>query len=212
MLFINRKQAGEKLAELLLQYKDRSQCVVVGLPRGGVVTAAAVAKKLHLPLDVVCPRKLGAPFNPEFAIGAITESGESYLDQEVIRRYGVTQDYLDAIQQQQQQEAQRRLKLYRSGRPPTDFTDKIVILVDDGIATGATMKAAILSVKSRSARQVVVATPVIPLDTVPEISALVDELIVVAAPSGFMAVGQFYREFAQTTDTEVVELLSGLSL
>lgn len=212
MLFNDRKQAGEELAERLLKYKNQPQCVVVGLPRGGVVTAVAVAKKLHLPLDVVCPRKLGAPFNPEFAIGAITESGEAYLDQEVIRRYGVSRDYLDAIRQQQQLEAQRRLSLYRSGRPPADFTNETVLLVDDGIATGATMKAAILSVKRRSARWVVVATPVIPPDTVPEIAELADELIVVAAPAGFMAVGQFYREFAQTTDAEVVELLSGFSL
>lgn len=210
MLFNDRKQAGEELAERLVKYKDQPQCLVVGLPRGGVVTAVAVAKKLHLPLDVVCPRKLGAPFNQEFAIGAITESGEAYLDQEVIRRYGVSPAYLEGIQQQQQQEAQRRLKLYRSGKPPIDFTDKTVILVDDGIATGATMKAAILSVKGRSARQVVVATPVIPPETVPEIAELADELIVIAAPAGFMAVGQFYRDFSQTTDAEVIELLASI--
>lgn len=205
--FLDRREAGERLAAILPEYVNQPLGVVVGLPRGGVVTAFAVAKQLHLPLDIVCPRKVGAPGNPEFAIGAVTETGEGYFDEEIIERMNIPHSYLAMQIEQEKAESQRRLTLYKKGLPPSDFQDKIVILVDDGIATGATMQAAIKSVRAQGAGKVVVAVPVIPPDTISEIERRADELRYVAAPMHFFAVGQFYRTFNPTSDAEVIELL-----
>lgn len=208
MRFFDRRDAGERLAAKLTAYHGKPKTIVIGLPRGGVVTAAAVATQLELPLDVVCPRKIGAPFNEEYAIGAVTETGEPFLNHSAIAQLGVDKTYLERAIKEQSMEAQRRLTVYRQGRPARDFNGWTVILVDDGIATGATMKAAILSVKAQLAKQVVVAVPVIPPDNVPAIASMVNALHYLAAPPHFAAVGQFYDHFDGTTDAEVIHLLS----
>lgn len=207
MIFRDRKDAGEKLAEKLDKYKGKSDVVVLGLPRGGVVTANEVAKRLDLPLDIIVPRKIGAPGNPELAIGAITESGEGIFDEEIMKYVGADQEYIEKTMEEEKKEAQRRLKVYRGSKPPVDLKGKTVILVDDGIATGSTMRAAIASVKAKEAGKIVVAVPVLARDTVKKIEKEVDELIYVGAPLFFGAVGAFYQIFDQTEDEEVVEIM-----
>lgn len=207
MLFHNRQTAGRQLAGHLSDYKENKEAIVLGLPRGGVVVAYEIAKELHLPLDVTCPRKIGAPFNPEYAIGAITETGQGILNQEVIDQLDVSDTYLQQEIEVQKQLAQRRLKLFRKDKPPRVLKGKIVILVDDGLATGATMKAAIYSAKHEGAKKVVVAIPVSPVDTLNEIREMVDEVVCLDTPAFFQAIGQFYRDFTQVDDEEVVELL-----
>lgn len=209
MLFKDRKHAGKLLASLLEKYRDDTNAVIIGLPRGGVVTAAEVAKNLNLPLDIICARKIGAPYNPEFAIGAITETGDSFLNKDVIERLDIPQDYLDETIKKESKESERRVSLYKKNRPKIELEGKTAILIDDGIATGATMKASIKSVKSHKARKVVVATPVASPETMDEIKEEVDEAVCLAAPIFFQAVGQFYENFDQTTDEEVIELLGG---
>lgn len=208
MRFLNRREAGDLLVEKLRPYEGKARTLIIGLPRGGVVTAAAVAGGLHLPLDIVCPRKIGAPFNEEYAIGAVTESGEAFLNERVIAQLGIGHDYLDQAIQEQSSEARRRLTLYRQGRPERQYRDCTVILIDDGIATGATMKAAIQSMRAYLAKKVIVAVPVIPPDHVKEFMELVDEFYYLAAPANFSAVGQFYEHFQATSDDEVIQLLA----
>lgn len=207
MLFAHREAAGWQLAKLLLAYKARPKTMVLGLPRGGVVTAAVVARELHLPLDIVCARKIGVPGNPEFGIGAITEDGVGYYDESSIESLGISAEYLQAESQRQQKEAQRRATVYRHNRPALDFSGGTVILVDDGIATGATMMAAIEYVRRRGAAEVVVAVPVLPFDSLDRFSRSADQLIYVSAPAHFMAVGEFYEKFDPTEDKEVISLL-----
>lgn len=208
MIFTNRKDAGERLVPELIKYRNDPNAVVIGLPRGGVVTAFEVAKGLHLPLDVVCPRKVGAPFNPELAIGAITETGEGVFHYDLISYLGVSPKYIEQEVEKEKKVAQRRLALFRKNRPKIDLQGKSVILVDDGLATGATMQAAIKSVKKEKAEKIVVAVPVAPQDIYEKLQEEVDEIIVLDTPASFSAVGQFYIEFAGTEDEEVVELLS----
>lgn len=207
MLFEDRYDAGSQLVDPLSDYKDNKNAVILGLPRGGVVTAAVIAQKLGLPLDIICPRKIGAPFNPEFAIGAITETGQYIINPDV-ENYNISQKYLDAEISKEKLQAQRRLSLYRKNRPPRNVKGKIVILVDDGLATGSTMKAAILSVKAEGAAKIIVAVPVSPVETLQEIKALVDEVVCLYTPSLFQAIGQFYGEFYPVEDEEVISLLN----
>lgn len=206
MLFEDRYDAGEKIAELLSAYKDNKNAIILGLPRGGVVTAAEISQKLHLPLDIICPRKIGAPFNPEFAIGAITETGQYIINPDV-ENYHIPDDYLQKEIAKEKLQAQRRLNLYRKSRPARNLKGKIVLLVDDGLATGSTMKAAILSVKAEGADKVIVAVPVSPLETLEEIKQLVDEVYCLYTPISFYAIGQFYRDFLPVDDQEVIKLL-----
>lgn len=208
MIFRDRKDGGEQLAQELLKYRNLPEVVVLGLPRGGVVTAFEVAKALHLPLDIICPRKIGAPFNPELAIGAITETGEGVFHYDLISRLGVSERYIQQEVEKEKKQAQRRLTLFRKNRPKINLEGKTVILVDDGLATGATMQAAIKSAKAEGAAKVVVAIPVAPPDTYDKIQEMVDEIIALSTPSFFQAVGQFYEDFSQTEDEEVVELLN----
>jgi putative phosphoribosyl transferase len=163
-----------------------------------------VARALNLPLDIVVPRKIGAPGNPEFSIGAITETGEMILNEEV---FGISEDYLKNEAEKEKREAGRRLKLYRGDRPPLDLKNKTVIIVDDGLATGLTMRAAIASVKKMKAKKIIVAVPITPPEAVELIKKEADEIIYLEAPLLFGAVGAFYKEFGQTTDEEVIELL-----
>ncbi len=205
--FLNRKDAGQKLAEALKKYKNAKDALIIALPRGGVVVGFEVAKILNLPLDIVVPRKIGAPANPEFAIGAITETGEGIFDEMVIGAYGITESYLQNEIKKEKAEAKRRLTLYRGTRPPLDLKNKTAIILDDGLATGLTMRAAVKTAKKLGATKIVVAIPVTSPEAAELVKKEVDELIYLDAPAFFGAVGSFYKEFGQTTDEEVIELL-----
>lgn len=207
MIFQDRSDAGKKLLPHLLQYEKAPNTIVIALPRGGVVTAYEVAQGLHLPLDIVCPRKIGAPYNPELALGAVTHTGAHFFNEDIIRQLEVSKAYLTQEIEKEKQVSLKRQLLYRKNKPPLDIHGKTVILVDDGLATGATMKAAIQWVKEQKAKKVVVAIPVAPPDTLKEVELLVDEVVCLYAPTFFSAVGQFYEDFRQTTDEEVMALL-----
>lgn len=207
-MFLDRQDAGTKLAYALKKYKD-TETIVIGLPRGGVVLAAEVANILGLPLDIVCPRKIGAPQNHEFAIGAITESGEGYFNKESIEELGISPQYLTNEIEKEKKEAIRRLKIFRGNRPPLDLEGIQVIIVDDGLATGMTMKAAVATLKKMNPSKIIVAVPVAPTDTSIQIKKLVDDFVCLEIADNFYAVGQFYYDFPQTTDQQVIELLEG---
>lgn len=205
MLFKNRKDAGAQLAAAL-QMLSLKTGIVIGLPRGGVVVAAEVAKGLHLPLDVIIPRKIGAPFNPELAIGAL--AGDIVLlNDEMIAGFAINHAYLDEEIAKEKKEAARRLSLYRSGKPAQDFHGKTVILVDDGIATGATMRASIRYLQKCQVMRLIVAVPVAPLEAIQKLRKEGLEVICLSTPASFYAVGQFYEDFPQTEDAEVIALL-----
>lgn len=206
-MFKNREQAGKILAEKLITYKNCSDAIVIALPRGGVPVGFIIANALHLPLDITCPRKIGAPFNEEYAIGAITETGEGEFDEEALQLYPISQAYIDKKIAQEVQEAKRRLQFFRDALPPREIENKIVILVDDGLATGSTMTAAITSMKAEGADKIVLAVPVAPPETLDKMQDLVDEVICLETPASFQAVSQFYEEFGQTAEEEVKELL-----
>ena len=203
-MFQDRKEAGEKLAQALIKYKNAAETIVLALPRGGVVVGFEVARALNLPLDIVVPRKIGAPGNPEYAIGAITETGDAIFNEEEVRQ--VDKEWLARAMEEEKKEAQRRLTAYRAG-PPPQLENKIVIVVDDGIATGYTMRAAIASVKSRKPAKIVVAAPHGASDSVARIQKESDECVVLAHPRIYFAVGAHYREFSQTADEEVIRLI-----
>ncbi|HLD21910.1 MAG TPA: phosphoribosyltransferase [Patescibacteria group bacterium] len=207
MLFRDRTDAGKRLAQKLQSYAGMKDTIIIGLPRGGVVVAYEVAKTLQLPLDIIVPRKIGAPHNPEFAIGAITEDGAHILNHEIVSAIGVSHEYIQKISLQEQTEAQRRLKMYRAGKPPLDLQHKTAIIVDDGVATGYTMRAAIRSVKIKGAQHVVIAVPVAAIDSVQELRLLVNEMVVVFCPVFLGSVGSFYEYFDQVEDSEVIHLL-----
>lgn len=207
-MFHDRQDAGKQLADALAAYKDLPHVLIIGLPRGGVVLAYEVALFLHQPLDVICPRKIGSPSNQELAIGAVTETGQGYFNEPLIHALGVSPEYIARKCEEQQAVAKRRLDLFRKDLPPIAFESKTVIIVDDGLATGATMKAAIQSIKGQHAAKIVAAVPVSPPDTAQEIAAMCDELICLAMPQHFQAVGQFYEVFTQTEDDEVLALLT----
>lgn len=208
MIFSNRKEAGRLLAERLHQYDHQPDTIVLGLPRGGVITAFEVAMALKLPLDIVCARKIGSPYNPELAIGAITDSGEGYFNEALIAALNVDQAYIDTEVAKESKEAMRRAIVYRQNRPKINLEGKTVILIDDGLATGATMKASIQAVKADGADAVIVALPVAPFDIFEEIKDSVNSAIALETPVDFYAVGEFYDEFTQTTDQEVIDLMA----
>ena len=206
MLFQDRLDAGNQLAEKLRKYAKNSNAVLLALPRGGVAIALAVAKKLSLPLDILVARKVGAPGNPEFALGAVTGDGEEYLNERAWQMYDMDAKLWDRLKAKEQKEVRRREVAYRGGRSAIDLAGKTVILVDDGIATGATMIAAIFSAKKRGAAKVIAAAPVVAGDTKKLIESLA-EVVFVAAPADFAAVGRFYDNFTQVTDDEVIAIL-----
>lgn len=206
-MFYDRADAGEKLAKALENYKDQKDALILAMPRGGVVVAKKIADNLRLPLDIVITRKISAPGNSEYAIGAVASSGEPTLNDEVIGTMGITADYLDAEIIKQREEIKRRLQLYRGGRTSPDLKNKTVIIVDDGIATGYTILSALDFIKSQNPQKVVVAIPVAPEDSLKEIKNKVNDLICLNIPDRFFAVGQFYDQFDQVSDEEVVELL-----
>jgi predicted phosphoribosyltransferase len=206
--FHDRQEAGRLLAARLASYRGSPHTIVLGLPRGGVPPALEVARALELPLDVIISRKLGAPGNPEFAIGAVAEGGEPYLNLDGVQSTAAPPSYISRVTDEQRQEISRRQKLFRGGVPLRLPPRAIVILVDDGIATGSTVFAAIQALRRMGARRVVLAVPVAPPDTVERLRPLVDDLIVLLTPALFWAVGAFYEQFAQVSDEDVCRLLA----
>ena len=206
MLFKDRREAGKRLAEELKSYAGKDT-IVLALPRGGVVIGFEVAKALQVPLDVIITRKIGAPTAPEYAIGAVAENGEVLLNDEEIRLLGISRRYIDEEIRRQKIEIERRIGLYRGGKRLPSLSGKRVILVDDGIATGFTVKTSIRAVRAENPRELVLAVPVAPAEVIDELAPLVDAVVCLATPSPFIAVGAWYRSFEQTTDDEVRSLL-----
>jgi len=208
-IYQDRREAGQQLAQAVIDagLPDLKDAVVLGLVRGGVPVAFEVALALGLPLDVIIVRKIGAPGNREFAMGAVASGGALVLNQEVVRGFGITEDELRRLIDTQTQEIERLENLYREGRPPVEFADGGVILVDDGLATGASMRAAVRAVRPRALR-VTVAVPVGARRTCDELSREVDRLVCPLIPDPLEAVSLFYRDFAPTEDGEVRELLA----
>lgn len=206
MIFADRVEAGARLAEALERFAG-DDVVVLAIPRGGVVVGEVAARALGAPLDVVVPRKIGAPMNPELGIGAIAP-GIRVLDPRMIQMLGVTSDYLEREIQTQEREIERRERAYRGPRPPVDVRGKVAIVVDDGVATGGTAIAALRWARGAGAERVVLAVPVAPGRSLARLRDEADEVVVLSAPDPFSAVGEWYRSFRQTSDREVVEALA----
>ena len=204
--FNDRVEAGKKLAKALEDFKGKN-AIILAIPRGGVVVGFEIASELELPLDVIIPRKVGAPNNPELAIGAVAEDGTIILDNSLVTYLGVSESFIREESARQREEIKRRLKVYRPNEPSPNVKGLDVILVDDGIATGSTMKAALASVKNQGAKTVTVAVPVGPPSTIEELKKQADKVICLKTPEYFQAIGQFYLDFNQTSDEEVIELL-----
>jgi predicted phosphoribosyltransferase len=209
--FANREDAGRTLATQLAGYRQRPDVIVLGLPRGGVPVAREVAVALQAPLDVFVVRKLGTPGHRELAMGAIASGGVRVLNDDVIRALQVPAHVIESVAAEEQQELLRRERLYRDDRPLTGPAERIVIVVDDGLATGSTMKAAVQALRSLKPRRVVVAVPVGPGDTCRELASLADEVVCAVIPESFAAVGEWYDDFEQTTDEEVKKALQDTS-
>jgi predicted phosphoribosyltransferase len=206
-LFKDRVEAGKHLASALSSMTNQN-AIVLAIPRGGVVVGYEVAKALAIQLDVIVPRKISAPENPELAIGAVAEDGTVVYDSQLVEHLNVSKAYVNEQSAKQMLEIQCRLRTYRGDSPSQDLKGRIVILVDDGVATGYTMKAALSSVRKREARTVIVAVPVAPVTTAEELSKEADRFVCLYTPEPFHAIGQFYENFAQTTDEEVKQLLA----
>lgn len=206
MIFRGRREAGERLGDVLADLRGRP-VVVLGIPRGGVVVARAVAARLEAPLDVVIPRKVGAPGNPELGLGAVAP-GVRVLDERLIRDLRVSQDYLEREIDAQEREIARREQAYRAGRPPAEVGGRVAVVVDDGVATGGTATAALRWARARGAQEVVLAVPVAPRPAMVALRAEADRIAVLATPEPFFAVGQWYLDFEQVGDDEVVRLLT----
>ena len=207
MIFENRQDAGFFLAERLEHYKGRKDVVVLALPRGGVVTGYQIAGFLKAPLDVLIVRKLGFPGESELAIGAVAETGAVVLNPSIIDLNRVPDEYIRAETERQKQEIARQVELYRGGAGIIEMKNKTVVLVDDGVATGATMKAAIEAVKREGVAKIVIALPVSPPETAAALRNLSDEFVCINTPYNFMAVGFHYKHFDQVSDKDVIELL-----
>ena len=207
-MFSDRRAAGRRLAAALEHLKDTPELVVMAIPRGGVVVGAEVAIALGAELDVVIPRKIGAPGNPELAMGAIAGDGALVLNENVVARLGIDSAYIEREKNRQLQEIQRRREAYLNGRSGTDVSGKTVVLVDDGLATGSTALAAARALRRQDPARIILAVPVAPSETVTRFRSEVDEIVCLETPAFFQAVGQFYGDFGQTTDDEVVRILS----
>ncbi|MGA3004794.1 MAG: phosphoribosyltransferase [Acetobacteraceae bacterium] len=209
MLFDNRRESGRLLAERLLKFKDQHP-VVLALPRGGVPVGFEVARALAAPLDLVLVRKIGAPHNEEFAVGAITDGEHPtvVIDQHLVRRLDISSAYLDEAKTAALAEIERRRHVWLGDRPPVDIAGRTAIVVDDGIATGATMRAALQATRARKPARVVLAVPIAAPDSLDDLRHEADDVVCLDAPENFMAVGQFYRHFPQLRDAEVTALLA----
>lgn len=210
MRFYDRREAGQLLAKELEFLKGEENVIILGLPRGGVVVAYEVANALDAPLDVYITRKIGAPFNPELAIGAVASDGGIVLDDGLVRHLGVPEDYIETEIERQREEIQRRIAKYRGDLPAPQLEGKTVVLVDDGVATGATTLATIQALKKQKPAQLILAVPVGPPDTIARLGREVDRVVCLATPEPFWAIGRFYVIFDQTPDEEVVALLDEL--
>jgi predicted phosphoribosyltransferase len=206
LVFDDRVDAGRQLAERLSQFKDDNP-IVLALPRGGVVVGYEIARALDAPLDVIVARKLGAPGQEELGIGAIAPGGVRVVDEEALRWLGITEARLQNVTERETEEMERRLRHYRGDRPLPDVQGRTAILVDDGLATGVTARAAIRSLRLQKPRRLVLAVPVCASETAERLRSEVDDLVCVSVPRYFRAVGIWYRDFAQTSDEEVVDLL-----
>jgi predicted phosphoribosyltransferase len=206
--FADRREAGLALAERLGEFAGRNDVVVLALPRGGVPVGHEVARALDAPLDVFVVRKLGLPGHPELAMGAIASGGIRVLNEDVLESVAVPQPTIDAVTRTEQSELERRERAYRDGRPLVPIARRVVILVDDGLATGSTMREAVLAVRRLHPARVVVAVPVCAWQTCQDLSAVADEVICAFTPEPFRAVGLWYADFSQTTDAEVRQLLA----
>jgi predicted phosphoribosyltransferase len=207
MLFQDRFEAGRVLVSKLSQFANRPDVVVLALPRGGVPVGFEVAKALNAPLDVFVVRKLGLPGREEVAMGAIASGGIRVLNEDLIRALGIPQELIESVAAKEQQELERREREYREGRQPIDVRGRTVILVDDGLATGSSMRVAALALRQKQPAQIIVAVPVASAATCSEFEAQVDKVVCAVTPEPFWAVGQWYRDFSQTSDEEVRELL-----
>lgn len=207
MIFRDRAEAGRQLAARLTRYADRTHVLVLALPRGGVPVAYEVAKELNAPLDVFLVRKLGVPGHEELAMGAIASGGVRVLNEDIVNYLKIPDEVIDAIAAVEQRELERRKRAYRDDRPPPDVKDHIVILIDDGLATGSTMRAAAASLRLQKPGRIVVAVPVSSPETCDEFRSEVDEIVCAFTPEHFQGVGLWYEDFSQTSDEEVRELL-----
>jgi len=207
MIFSNRQEAGRVLAERLEKYANREDVIVLGVPRGGVPVAFEVAKMLQAPLDIFVLRKLGVPGHEELAFGAIGSGGVRVLNTDIVNKLGVSELEIAAATKEKTKELERRERLYRGNRPPLHVEGHTVILVDDGIATGASLRAAIQAIRKLKPTALVVATPVAPRTTFQSMRHEVDELVCAEIPDPFFGVGQFYEDFSQVSDEQVIELL-----
>jgi putative phosphoribosyl transferase len=205
----DRRQAGVELAARLTQLKGRPDVVILALPRGGVPVAYEVARALDAPLDVFVVRKLGLPGHPELAMGAIASGGVRVVNDDVVSWFRIPSAAIEEVARTEQAELERRERAYRDGRTPVELRDRIVVLIDDGLATGSTMKAAVQAVRAHRPLQIVVAVPVGSPETCREFAEVADAIVCARAPHRFAAVGQWYRDFSQTTDEEVRALLHG---
>ena len=204
--FKNREEAGKELARALGEFRGRN-VVVLGMPRGGVVVAREVAEALGAPLDIVVTRKIGAPGEPEFALGAVTQEGDVIVDSRAAESVGATAEYLQEEARRKKSEVKERMRSLRGDLPYPSLEGKTVIVVDDGIATGNSMKAAVQSVRKRGPREVVVAVPVAPQEAVVELSREGTRVVCLEQPRFFFAIGEFYKDFEQVDDSEVRKLL-----
>ena len=207
MLFADRAEAGRRLAARLSRLRGQD-VVVLGLPRGGVPVAFQVATGLQAPLDVLVVRKLGVPFQPELAMGAVGEGGVRVVNDSMVAMAGVTPEAFAEVERSEQRELSRRVARFRGDRPRVSLRGKTVVVVDDGIATGSTALAACQIARAQGAARVVLAVPVAPLDTVIEMRRYADEVVCLETPASLLGIGQFYANFSQTTDDEVIELLT----
>ena len=206
--FANRREAGRLLADRLVQYANREDVIVLGLPRGGVPVAYEIASALQARLDVFICRKLGLPGQEEMAIGAIASGGIRVLHEELATALGVSAQDLEVTVAKEEKELERRERLYRGGIAPLVLRDRIVILVDDGIATGSTMEAALLALRQLRPAKIVVAVPVAPPSSLASLRSLADEVVCITVPESLYAISQFYEDFNQLTDEEVLALLT----
>lgn len=205
--FIDRRQAGQQLANRLTQYSKIANVVVLGLPRGGVPVAYEIAKKLLVPLDVFIVRKLGVPGHEELAMGALASGDVTIFNQDILNTIQAKKAEIDKVIRDEQVELSRRQQLYRGHRPKSVFTNKTIILVDDGIATGASIRAAVMALKRIKVKKIIIAVPVAAKDTAKELRSIVDDLVCLLKPVDLLAVGHWYQNFSQTSDEEVINLL-----
>lgn len=207
MVFKNREEAGKKLFAKLKNFQNKKNVIILAIPRGGLVVGRQLSQNLNCLLDVIVTKKIGAPGNPELAIGAVGAMGEPVINEELAARVGADEKYLQKEITSRQAEVERRIKEYRGDKPPPNLRNKIIIVTDDGVATGATMLAAIEVVRQHEPKKIIVAIPVVARDSLKKIEEKADEVVYLDAPLMFFAVGQFYQEFGQVSDKEVKEIL-----